>query len=338
MVQSNSNEEFCDLVEAAELVLKSQTTRDGQLEGDFALFVSRKQFYATYCLRLLPGNRNRKGSTIAEVNHLSVLSYLNGDRTGINGYREHPMLLIRDLLKRQEKHVILTNMELFKMEQHMKIERAKLELEPDIDVIKDLRKAAKKLNHVAYKRYKLSQSRISEYSVTRKVDLLTTNPIVTVQSTRHPDAPPRTFLDLPGHRCNCEERCSELDMCVHEILGKGGFNVSLFEERHLTRTEVQGSLAGWKMPPENTLDEIIGLSKEVMDQRTEITEMEVSNVENSIKLFQNLNQKRKYRLVICQNKVTIPNRSQKNRWIAYGVMSWQDILVIRTNGNIRCLC
>ena len=55
------------------------------------------------------------------------------------------MLLIRDLLKRQEKHVILTNMELFKMEQHMKIERAKLELEPDIDVIKDLRKAAKKV-------------------------------------------------------------------------------------------------------------------------------------------------------------------------------------------------
>ena len=31
MVQSNSNEEFCDLVEAAELVLKSQITRDGQL-------------------------------------------------------------------------------------------------------------------------------------------------------------------------------------------------------------------------------------------------------------------------------------------------------------------
>ena len=90
------------------------------------------------------------------------------------------MLLICDLLKRQEKHVILTNIELFKMEHHMKIERAKLESEPDIDVIKDLRKAAKKLNHVAYKRYNLSQSRISEYSVTRIVDLLTTNPIVTV--------------------------------------------------------------------------------------------------------------------------------------------------------------
>ena len=60
------------------------------------------------------------------------------------------MLLIRDLLKRQEKHVILTNIKLFKMEQYMKIERAKLKLEPDIDVIKDLRKAAMKLNHVAY--------------------------------------------------------------------------------------------------------------------------------------------------------------------------------------------
>ena len=39
------------------------------------------------------------------------------------------------------------------------------------------------------------------------------------------------------------------------------------------------------MPPENTLDEIIGLSKEVVDQRTEITEMEVSNGVNSTKLF-----------------------------------------------------
>jgi len=78
------------------------------------------------------------------------MSYLKGDRIGINGYREHSMLLIRDLLKRQEKHVILTNIKLFKMEQYMKIERAKLKLEPDIDVIKDLRKAAMKLNHVAY--------------------------------------------------------------------------------------------------------------------------------------------------------------------------------------------
>ena len=64
------------------------------------------------------------------------------------------MLLIRNLSKRQEKHVILINIKLFKMEQHMKIERAKLKLEPDIDVIKDLRKATMKLNHVAYERYK----------------------------------------------------------------------------------------------------------------------------------------------------------------------------------------
>jgi len=37
------------------------------------------------------------------------------------------------------------------MEQQMKIEREKLELEPNIDVIKDLRKVEMKLNHVAYK-------------------------------------------------------------------------------------------------------------------------------------------------------------------------------------------
>jgi len=79
IVQAKSKEEFDGLVDAAELVLKSQKSRNGQLEGDFAKHVPRKQFYATYCLRLIPGNWNRKGSTIAEVNHLSVLSSLNGD-------------------------------------------------------------------------------------------------------------------------------------------------------------------------------------------------------------------------------------------------------------------
>jgi len=81
------------------------------------------------------------------------------------------MLLIRDLLKRQEKHIILTNIKLFKMGQHMKIERAKLKLEPYNNVIKDLRKAAMKLNHVSYEGYKQNQLRISKYSVTRIQDL-----------------------------------------------------------------------------------------------------------------------------------------------------------------------
>jgi len=65
MVQANSKEEFDELVDAAELVLKAQKTRDGQLEGDFEKCGSRKQLYATYCLRLIPGNRSTKGSTIA---------------------------------------------------------------------------------------------------------------------------------------------------------------------------------------------------------------------------------------------------------------------------------
>jgi len=41
-VQANSKEEFDGLVEAAELVLKGQKTRNGKLEGDFAKIVSRK--------------------------------------------------------------------------------------------------------------------------------------------------------------------------------------------------------------------------------------------------------------------------------------------------------
>ena len=104
--------------------------KNGQLMSDFETFASNKIHYAEYCIAQLPGNRGRKGSATSESNHSSVLSYLNDGVKGTNTYQEHPMLLVRDLLSRQQKHVILTNKRIYGMHRHMKIEQAKLKKQP----------------------------------------------------------------------------------------------------------------------------------------------------------------------------------------------------------------
>ena len=126
-----------------------------QLHTDFLLFVGRKQYYASYILESLPGNRMQKGSSSAESNHSSALVYLNNRNRGPNTYQEHPMLLVRDLLRRQGTHVANHNQILFKLSQQMLIEQKKLDMEPDgIPIINDLPIVVKELNHAAYERYK----------------------------------------------------------------------------------------------------------------------------------------------------------------------------------------
>ena len=46
-------------------------------------------------------------------------------------------------------------------------------------------------------------------------------------------------------------------MCIHEILGKGGFNECFFLTRHFKQECVSGSLVGWIAPQENTIDNLI---------------------------------------------------------------------------------
>ena len=189
---------------------------------------------------------------------------------GTNRYQEHPILLVRDLLTRQQTHVLLTNQRLHNSLQRMKLEQAKLLNQPNTYSVNDLRLASSKLNHEAYLRYKSSQSRSPDYSVQKHVDATTNEVIMCVQSQRHPDAPPRKFSMEVNSRCNCKERMAEQDMCVHEIVVKGGFLPQLFEERHFQRAHVSGSLNGWIAPPKEKVDAIIGLSPEVIEVTSNI--------------------------------------------------------------------
>ena len=149
----------------------------------------------------------------------------------------------------------------------------------------DLRLASSKINHEAYLRYKLSQSRSPDYFVQKHVDTTTNEVIMCVQSQRHPDAPPRKFSMEVNSRCNCNERIAEQDMCVHEIVVKGGFLPQLFEERHFQRKHVSGSLNGWIAPPKEKVDEIIGLCPEVIEVTSNIPIIQASNELNDALVF-----------------------------------------------------
>ena len=102
--------------------------KNGETETNLTDFVENRTSYATYCLCSTPGNRFCHGPVAAETNHSSVLCYLNGGHVTTNTYYESPLVLCKDLMKRQSQHVKLTNERLFERAQTMRVERTKLEL------------------------------------------------------------------------------------------------------------------------------------------------------------------------------------------------------------------
>ena len=222
LIGAMAEHEFDEVVTLALELLKSQTRRDDDVEQNFEKFVLKKQQYSNHCLQRVLGNLGQRGSVISKINHSSVLFTLNMEKSKTNKYCESPMVACRDLMKRQQKMIVMTNTRLFDMHLKMKIERAKLSREPDTAHVVNLRMAAKMLNATAYGRYKLRLQRVNEYECT-KLQCKT----VIVKSTRYPDAPPRIF-DSFKHRCTCNDRIAHLYMCTHEILAKDGFHPDFF--------------------------------------------------------------------------------------------------------------
>ena len=134
---------------AGKNLLENQSKVNGQLLSIFEKFACTRNCYAEFSIAEIPGNHGRKGSPISKSNHSSVLGYLNDSVKGINRYQEHPILLVRDLLTRQQTHFLLTNQRLHNSLQRMKLEQAKLQNQPDTYSVNDLRLAASKLNHEA---------------------------------------------------------------------------------------------------------------------------------------------------------------------------------------------
>jgi len=156
MIHAPSEKEFEDTFCAGQDLLKSVHARDGELEQKFEDFAALRDTYAQYCLDQIPGNRGLHGSSSSESNHSSVLASLNGGHKKGNSFCEHPIVLIRELLKRQKMHVNKTNARLFGESQKLTVERYRLDTLPTTPLNDRLRSAASVLNHVSYERYKRS--------------------------------------------------------------------------------------------------------------------------------------------------------------------------------------
>ena len=73
-------------------------------------------------------------------------------KTHTNKYCEHPITLIRDLLKRQHKHSLEKNILLFRWNQAMKIKVANLKSDQEMVMRNDLLRAAADLSYDMYKK------------------------------------------------------------------------------------------------------------------------------------------------------------------------------------------
>ena len=206
---------------------------------------SLKSTYASYCHAQVPGNRGHHGNAISESNHSAVLSHLNDGEKNGNNFCEHPIVLIRELLKRQQKNMTQTNQLLFGHTTKMNTEKARLEGEPATRENIELLKAVHILNKPAYERFKARLNRAKLYHLDLSfLDPSTQETCHAVISLQYPEAAPRLFANADS-RCKCNECLQHEDMCTHEILEKGGFQESLFLPKHMARESVEGSLVGW---------------------------------------------------------------------------------------------
>ena len=145
MMKAKSFTRFEECYAGAKDILQSESQLDGVALAALDKFAADRGHYAYYCLEMIPGNRGRKGSVAVEINHSSVLCSLNGDHVKTNTYCEDPIVLCRDLMKRQDVHVRFKNLQLHEDNVKMTIELEKLGSEPVTEENVSLRKAAKVL-------------------------------------------------------------------------------------------------------------------------------------------------------------------------------------------------
>ncbi|KAL7527953.1 hypothetical protein ACHAWF_002375 [Thalassiosira exigua] len=251
---------FEGAAQAARDLLRNQNSRGGDDEHSSEVFIGQKMTYAENELRLIPGNRGLRGSVMSEQNHSSVLVHLNDGDKDNKLSSHHPISIIRDLLKCQNRQVKRTNALLYGYEQKMRVIIADLQSEPQVESVRDLLHAANELGFPSFARYKAARVKAdTELSKELEFDPTTSSNVVKIKSTTSPEALVREFR-LQHDRCSCHGRLAEEDMCEHEILAHGGYWTDFFLPRHEHRSRVTGSLTGWEEPTEST-DTIMGYDR-----------------------------------------------------------------------------
>ena len=102
MINASSEEIFNRAYEGALSILVNLQQRSANAENELRRFRNEKEHYASFIIAKKRSTRGKHGSAISEINHSSMLCWLNdGDRQG-NKYTEDPHTLVKDLFKQQE--------------------------------------------------------------------------------------------------------------------------------------------------------------------------------------------------------------------------------------------
>jgi hypothetical protein len=91
--------------DAAMKILRNKNPRDINAENKLKDFSEEKDTYALYLIHAIRGSMKKRGSSLLEQNHFSVLRHLNHGDSRKNTYHAEPHTLFHDLIDRQQKHV-----------------------------------------------------------------------------------------------------------------------------------------------------------------------------------------------------------------------------------------
>ena len=115
MVYAETEYEFNEAFKQAQAVSKNLNINGGvdrDLEKKLIDFANEKKSYSRFMLKTYKGVMGRKGSSSAEQNHSSVLTYLNDGNKGGSTYCEELYTLVHDLFNRQCMHIRKWNYQL----------------------------------------------------------------------------------------------------------------------------------------------------------------------------------------------------------------------------------
>ena len=100
MTHAKEETKFIDTYASAKNFLNSTRNINNKSLEELDHFFRERNMFAQYCLDQMKGSRARHGSAPSEMNHSSVLVFLNDRDKHANAYIEEPYTLLKYLFKR----------------------------------------------------------------------------------------------------------------------------------------------------------------------------------------------------------------------------------------------
>ena len=285
MVDSATEKYFEFSLKQAKLKIKSINNgrEDREASASLDMFADKRSCYASHILKICKGTMGRKGSSVAESNHSSVLVYLNDGVRKQNDYCEDPHALMNDLFQIQKGHIQKWNVLL--QEQHVKMEceiRTLQSMEGNSFSKCILLDAAKHLTVESYETFQKDVMSSQHLSLDTEHDEINECDVTVIHDVRYPNSTPRKFSDMK-QRCDCERQVGYMAQCRHEIMLHGKFILGCFALCHHRRQRVEGSSIGWTKPC-NIIEEICDTNTDdgiTIDMETSDNNTNIIDIDNS---------------------------------------------------------